>query len=117
MKKSIRNILCCGALFCTLTLTSCFDNPDGVKSVVIENGKTEMFIDETYDYSNLTLNITKNNGETEIVNVTEDMIVSKPDFSTVGKKYIVIQYEGKEYRLTVNVVENPVGDVFYNKIQ
>lgn len=119
MKKSLRNILCCGALFATLTLTACGENPESkeVKNIVIANGETSIEENGVYDYSNLQLQIIKKDGSRETKRITDDMIVKKIDTSVAGDQKIVVKYDDAYYELTVKVNLNPVKQGFYDKVQ
>lgn len=113
MKKSIRNVLCAGALFATLTLTSCGSNNE-IKDVEVKSTTTNVTAGDNFDYSGLTLQVTTKDNKKETVKVTEDMIISKPDFSTAGEKEIKIKYKGEEYSIKIYVAPNV--NSYYSKL-
>ncbi|MBQ8749102.1 MAG: hypothetical protein IJZ29_01345 [Clostridia bacterium] len=116
MKKSIRNLLFCGALVSTLTLTSC-NFGDDIKSIELVSSVTTIYEDTNFDYSNLKIKITKEDGTIENIEVTDEMIISKPDFSTTGEKEIKVKYNDVEYVIAITVIDNVVADNYYTKLQ
>lgn len=114
MKKSIKNVLCAGALFATLTLTSCGSDGNEVKNVEVKSNTQSIVAGDNFDYSGLTLEVTTKNNKKETVKVTEDMIISKPDLTTAGEKVIKVKYKGEEYSIKIYV--NPNINAYYNKL-
>ncbi len=114
MKKSIKNVLCAGALFATLTLTSCGSDGNEVKNVEVKSNTQSIVAGDNFDYSGLTLEVTTKNNKKETVKVTEEMIISKPDLTTAGEKVIKVKYKGEEYSIKIYV--NPNINAYYNKL-
>lgn len=62
-------------------------------------------VGDTFDISNLKLNIVYSSGN-EQINVTNAMISSMPDMETEGLKIVQVNYNGKVYSFTFNVVDS-----------
>lgn len=63
------------------------------------------FVGDTFDISNLKLNINYDLGEDVSVSVLASMITAMPDMSTDGTKTIEVTYEGNKYTFDIKVFD------------
>ena len=71
-------------------------------TVVTDNFETEIALNESVKYEDIYL-ISKSLYRTKEINVSEDMIVSCDDTTTIGEKKLVIKYNYKKYEINFNV--------------
>ena len=71
-------------------------------TIVTDNFETEIAINESVNYDDIYL-ISKSIYRTKKINVSEDMIVSSDDTTTIGQKKLIIKYNYKKYEINFNV--------------
>jgi len=77
--------------------------PLEVASYSITGYKDIYSTEETFSVDNIKLNLTYENGTSDIITVTKDMIKAMPDMLTPGTKNIVVTYLNKEYSFSITV--------------
>ena len=88
------------------TLAGCLDKQPAIKNATIINVDDTYYVGDTIDFSNFILMITTEDGKTKTIPVTENMI-TLPDTNSEGEKNIVVNYQGKQYTVTINVQQKP----------
>ncbi len=84
-----------------------------VSSIKIKstNHKTEYFVDNSLDVTNLEITVTYSDGSTEDIAVSADMVTGFNSSAAVNNQQLIISYEGKNTSYTVNIVEAPIYDL------
>ena len=83
-------------LVCTLALASCGD-PDAIKTVeLVETSVPEVIYSDEVSkrLTEIQIEITKGNGDTEVINITKNMIDNLSALTKVGTHTVNILYQG-----------------------
>lgn len=112
MKKRnfIKTIFACFALVLTLALTSCGD-PDAIESVaLVETSVPEViYTDEvSKKLTEIQIEVTKGNGDKEVINITKNMIDKLSSLTKVGVHTVNILYKEFEVELTLTIETRPI---------
>lgn len=108
MKKGFLKVVTAGLVVASsVGLVACAENEDELKYSIYNYDNTYT-INETFSLSGAKLKITNKDGSETEITITDDMIKSLPDMSTVGTKTITIVYDGNEFTLTIEVLEASV---------
>ena len=109
MKKGFLKVITAGAILASsIGLGACALDKDDELKYSIYNYDNTYTINETFSLSGAKLKITNKDGSETEITITDDMIKSLPDMSTVGTKTITIVYDGNEFTLTIEVLEASV---------
>ncbi len=112
MKKSFLKIVTAGLVMSfTFGISGCdLQNKNKTTEYSVENCESTYTVNDPFSISGAKLNIKDKKGSETEVEITDDMIKSMPDMSTSGTKNVIIVYNGKEYILTIKVVDSNVSD-------
>lgn len=109
MKKGFLKVVTAGVVLASsVGLSACALDKDEELKYSIYNYDNTYTVNETFSLSGAKLKITNKDGSETEITITDDMIKSLPDMSTVGTKTITIVYEGNEFSLTIEVLEASV---------
>ena len=123
MKKMMKKVVVPAFLAATMTLSGCFGskkkNPGSSEkeTYTFSNYDATYYVGESFNIVGTKLTISDVYGNTTTITVTEDMIVSMPDMSVEGEKVVVIKYNDKEYKFTINVLALTEEYLFVKKLQ
>ena len=67
------------------------------------NGPMEYFVGDTFDISLIYMEVEWKSGNSEMIQLTKDMLVEGPDMRSPGNKTITIEFKGEEYQFTIFV--------------
>lgn len=98
----------------SLFLISC-TAPSGITSIDVSyNGVPEMMITGVFSINNLELTITRSNGETELIPVSENMLSSEDiqKFDHGGEHEITITYKGRKVKFSFVLFEDTLSLIF-----
>ncbi len=119
MKKWIKKVLA-GAivLSSSIGLAGCgiFQDKPAEAGYEFKNYDKTYYIYDEFSITGTMLRIIDKKGNVEEILVTEDMIKRLPDMTTVGKKTVVIEYNGVDYSFTITI-ENRTQDQLLAKLQ
>ena len=79
-----------------------------VKEIKIKDGtvNTEYTLNETIDYSKIVLVVTKEDGTSAEVKLTDKGVeYNVIDTAVAGEKTLTVKYEGKEYSVSIEIIE------------
>ena len=97
-------------LVCTLALASCGD-PDAIKTVeLVETSVPEVIYSDEVSkrLTEIQIEITKGNGDTEVINITKNMIDNLSALTKVGTHTVNILYQGYKVEITLVIETRPV---------
>jgi len=76
-----------------------------VKNYNVTGHNQTYYVNDSFSIVGMKLVLTMSDGNVKEVTITESMIKEMPDMSTAGVKHVAVDYEGKTYTFSFQVVE------------
>lgn len=106
VKKLITGLVIAGAMTVSgVALAGCGESAAVESSYNMVSLQSEYDIDDQVSFVGKTIEIEMSDGSKKQISITEDMVKTLPDMSSVGDKTLVITYNGKDYSFTFKVTD------------